>query len=90
MKDSEYKAARLVTEGAVTVEMIEYDDDGDLRIAAGTVKGDSGVVYAVSVTPGTAYCSCPYGENRPGVRHSHTVAMQLAAWYQQQKKKEDG
>jgi hypothetical protein len=88
MKDTERKAARLVTSGRVTVEVIEYDDDGDLRIAAGKVVGDSGETYDVSVTPGTAYCTCLFGENQPGHRHSHTIAMQLAAWWKT-KKKED-
>ena len=86
MKGSEAKAARLVTEGKVTVEVTELDGDGALKYVAGEVVGDSGATYAVSVTPGTAYCTCPYGENVPGRRHSHTVALQLAAWYEQQKR----
>jgi len=84
MQTSEAKAARLVTDGRVTLDVIEYDRDGVLKFASGQVVGDSGGPYAVSVTAGTAYCSCPYGEARPGRRHSHTIAVQLAAWYRQQ------
>lgn len=83
MKDTERKAARLVTAGRVVVALVELDDEENIVYVAGTVTGDSGETYDVSVSPSSASCTCVFGENRPGRRHSHTIALQLAAWYEQ-------
>lgn len=69
---SQAKAARLVAQGRVTITFRSDD------VLAGVVRGDSGT-YACSIDPLGVRCACEFGQNRPGLRHSHSDALELAA-----------
>jgi len=82
MKNQETKAARLVNQRRVTVDYHRYSD-GVLMYCKGTVEGDHG---RYTVTAGLdCSCDCLQGINRPGHRHSHTIALELAAWNEARK-----
>ena len=78
MKETEQKATRLVTDDRVTVDVANIVG-GEVIAAAGIVEGDHDV-YVVECSPDGDTCTCPFGEARPGVTHSHTRALRLAVW----------
>ena len=67
----ELKAVRIVLAGGVR---IAYQSDD---VLAGDVEGDHGT-YRVSIDPDGPHCDCMYGWEHGG-RHSHTIALELAA-----------
>jgi len=84
MKPVHRKAVRLVNAGHVTVTTAEFNDDGALITATGTVQGDTGE-YAVSITPDHTECGCTFGLARQDAAgHSHDIAVRLAAQQEEQ------
>ena len=82
VKHPEKKAARLVNDRRVTVDYWRTEQDR-IVYCKGTVEGDHG---RYSVTGGMdCSCDCLQGLNRPGHRHSHTIALELAAWNEARK-----
>ena len=54
--------------------------DGELVTATGRVlSSDLSEWYDVSIDPEGCECSCVHGLARPGRRHTHDLALQLAA-----------
>ena len=82
MTKQEKKATRLVNNRHVDVEYHRYND-GVLMYAKGTVSGDHGVYHVTAGIDNS--CDCEFGVNQPGHRHSHTIALELAAWNQARK-----
>ena len=71
------KAVRLVLLGRVAVD--NYQIDGDVLVyAAGTVEGDHGRYHTIGGYDHD--CDCAFGLARPGQSHTHTHALELAAW----------
>ena len=76
MTPQELKAIRLVLENKTRIVYQNQD------VLSGRVQGDHGT-YLVWIDPDGPHCDCPYGREHGG-RHSHTIALQLAAAYEQE------
>jgi hypothetical protein len=76
MRVIEAKAVRLVNERKVIVDLYQMADDGTVLTTAGHLtSGDN--LYWVTITPDGSNCTCTYGVNQPGRRHSHDLALEL-------------
>ena len=82
VKHPEKKAARLVNDRKVTVDYWRTEQDR-IVYCKGTVEGDHGRYTVTGGMDGS--CDCLQGLNRPGHRHSHTIALELAAWNEARK-----
>lgn len=80
MSNIESKAWKLVALGRVEVNDATFNDNDELVTATGRVlSSDLSSWYDVSIDPEGCECSCAHGEARPGRRHTHDLALQLAA-----------
>ena len=81
-KDTEAKAVHLAINGNVTVDLWKIDSDGVIETASGHVtSGDN--LYWATLAPDGDTCTCEFGINKPGLSHSHTLALRLAAQQEQ-------
>lgn len=71
MESRERKAVRLVLEGRVS---IGHRNDVTLE---GTVVGDSGLTYKVTIGPDGDSCECQWATHHPESRCAHARALAL-------------
>ena len=87
MNDIEERAWHLVVNDKVRLDdstfRVDHAGIEVLDTASGAVKAsDDSVWYDVSIDPSGCECSCIHGETRPGVTHTHDLALRLAAYRQ--------
>ena len=77
-KELEAKAIQLVYDKNVTVDLYRTNSNGTITTAGGHVHSGNNT-YWTTLTPDGDTCTCTFGINKPGLSHSHTLALRLAA-----------